>query len=156
MANLTKRDMVVAIAEKTGLTQKEVFDVIQLTLDGITDALAKGEGEELTFEFITTKEDTSNLAVTSCAIATGHQATAKLFKQNARPKTLQVSIDGRPAAVLELEDSMGLQNFDLPKVRLERPSRHKIAFQIVDVYPGSEFQDTCITEINFSGEGDMH
>ncbi|MFM7374031.1 MAG: HU family DNA-binding protein, partial [Chthoniobacterales bacterium] len=48
MANLTKRDMVVAIAEKTGLTQKEVFDVIQLTLDGITDALAKGEGEELT------------------------------------------------------------------------------------------------------------
>ncbi len=47
MANLTKRDMVVAIAEKTGLTQKEVFDVIQLTLDGITDALAKGAGVEL-------------------------------------------------------------------------------------------------------------
>jgi len=47
MANLTKRDMVVAIAEKTGLTQKEVFDVIQLTLEGITDALAKGDGVEL-------------------------------------------------------------------------------------------------------------
>ena len=47
MANLTKRDMVVAIADKTGLTQQEVFNVIQLTLDSITDALAKGEGVEL-------------------------------------------------------------------------------------------------------------
>ena len=47
MANLTKRDMVVAIAEKTGLTQKQVFDVIQHTLDQITDALAKGDGVEL-------------------------------------------------------------------------------------------------------------
>ncbi|MBU6183149.1 MAG: integration host factor subunit beta [Verrucomicrobia bacterium] len=47
MANLTKRDMVVAIADKTGLTQQEVFNVIQLTLDSITEALAKGEGVEL-------------------------------------------------------------------------------------------------------------
>ena len=47
MANLTKRDMVVAIADKTGLTQQEVFNVIQLTLDSITEALAQGHGVEL-------------------------------------------------------------------------------------------------------------
>ena len=115
-----------------------------------------GAGEKLSFEFITTKESTTNLAVTSCVIAAGHQANEKLFRQNARPKTLQLFIDGRPAALLELTDSMGLQHFNLPKVRLERPSRHTIAFQILDAYPGSKFQDTCITEINFSGEGDMH
>ena len=40
MANLTKRDLVIAIADKTALTQQEVFSVIQLTLDGITEALA--------------------------------------------------------------------------------------------------------------------
>ena len=43
MANLTKRDLVIAIADKTALTQQEVFSVIQLTLDGITEALANGK-----------------------------------------------------------------------------------------------------------------
>ena len=46
MANLTKRDLVIAIADKTALTQQEVFSVIQLTLDGITEALANGKGVE--------------------------------------------------------------------------------------------------------------
>ncbi|HET6406262.1 MAG TPA: hypothetical protein VFG14_00135 [Chthoniobacteraceae bacterium] len=115
-----------------------------------------GTGEKLTFEFVTTKQDTTRLAVTSCGIVAGYQATEKLFRQNARPKTLQLFIDGRPLALLELQDSMGIQNFSLPKLRLERPSRHTISFEILDTYPGTKFQDTCITEINFSGEGDMH
>ena len=47
MANLTKRDLVMQISKKTGLTQQEVFSVIQLTLDGITDALSTGGDVEL-------------------------------------------------------------------------------------------------------------
>ena len=47
MANLTKRDLVLSISDKTGLTQQEVFSVIQLTLDGITEALATGRDVEL-------------------------------------------------------------------------------------------------------------
>ena len=47
MANLTKRDLVIAISEKTDLIQQEVFSVVQLTLDGITEALATGRGVEL-------------------------------------------------------------------------------------------------------------
>jgi nucleoid DNA-binding protein len=47
MSNLTKRDLVISIAEKTGLTQQEVFSVIQLTLDGIVDGLATGRDVEL-------------------------------------------------------------------------------------------------------------
>ena len=39
---LTKRDLVVRISEETGLTQAQVFDVVQKTLDYITEALAKG------------------------------------------------------------------------------------------------------------------
>jgi nucleoid DNA-binding protein len=35
MANLTKRDLVLSISEKSTLTQQEIFTVIQLTLDGI-------------------------------------------------------------------------------------------------------------------------
>ena len=47
MANLTKRDLVMSIADKTGLTQQEVFSVIQLTLDGIVEGLATGRDVEL-------------------------------------------------------------------------------------------------------------
>ena len=47
MPNLTKRDIVLQISRETGITQQEVFAVVQLTLDGITDALASGNDVEL-------------------------------------------------------------------------------------------------------------
>jgi nucleoid DNA-binding protein len=47
MANLTKRDMVVSISEAVGITQQQTFDVIQRTLDHITNSLAEGNNVEL-------------------------------------------------------------------------------------------------------------
>ena len=44
---LTKRDLVIRISEETGLKQQQVLDVIQKTLDRISDALAKGDKVEL-------------------------------------------------------------------------------------------------------------
>ena len=44
---LTKRDLVLRISEETGLIQQNVFDVIQKTLDHITESLAKGDKVEL-------------------------------------------------------------------------------------------------------------
>lgn len=44
---MTKRDLVVRISEETGLVQQQVLDVIQRTLDYISEALAKGETVEL-------------------------------------------------------------------------------------------------------------
>jgi nucleoid DNA-binding protein len=42
----TKRELVVRIANETGLIQQDVYDVIQKTLDYITESLAKGENVE--------------------------------------------------------------------------------------------------------------
>ncbi len=47
MGTLTKRDLVVQISNETGLVQSQVFDVVQRTLDHITDALARDENVEL-------------------------------------------------------------------------------------------------------------
>ena len=47
MGTLTKRDLVIQIANETGLVQSTVFDVIQRTLDHMTDALANGDAIEL-------------------------------------------------------------------------------------------------------------
>lgn len=45
--NLTKRDIVLSIYDKTGFPQKEVREVVQLTLDAIADALSEGRNVEL-------------------------------------------------------------------------------------------------------------
>ena len=47
MAKLTKRDIVVAISNQTGMVQHEVFDMVQRTLDKITDSLANNVAVEL-------------------------------------------------------------------------------------------------------------
>lgn len=43
---MTKRELVVRIAEETELSQQQVFTVVQKTLDYITESLAKGENIE--------------------------------------------------------------------------------------------------------------
>ena len=46
-ANLTKRDIVLAIYEKTELPQKDVRDVVQLTLDAVAESMLEGRNVEL-------------------------------------------------------------------------------------------------------------
>ena len=43
MKTVTKRDLVVKISNETGMTQQQVFDVIQKTLDSVTATLAAGD-----------------------------------------------------------------------------------------------------------------
>lgn len=47
LPNLTKREIVLEIYEKTGFPQKEVVDTVQHTLDIIMNALAEGRNVEL-------------------------------------------------------------------------------------------------------------
>lgn len=47
MANLTKRDLVVRISNETGMVQQDVLNVIQKTLDYLTESLAQGRTVEL-------------------------------------------------------------------------------------------------------------
>src|ERR1051325_3680083 len=44
---LTKRDLVTRISEETGLVQQDVMNVVQRTLDYISEAVAKGDNVEL-------------------------------------------------------------------------------------------------------------
>ncbi len=42
MATITKRDLVVRISNELGMKQQDVLDVIQHTLDSVTEELAQG------------------------------------------------------------------------------------------------------------------
>jgi len=44
---LTKRDLAIRISEENKLTQAAVYDLVQKTLDHISEALAKGDRVEL-------------------------------------------------------------------------------------------------------------
>ncbi|NOS69478.1 MAG: integration host factor subunit beta [Verrucomicrobia bacterium] len=44
---LTKRDLVIRISEETGIVQQKVLDVVQKTLDYISEALANNDKVEL-------------------------------------------------------------------------------------------------------------
>ena len=46
MPNLTKRDLVVRISNETGMVQQDVLNVIQRTLDHLTESLAHGQAVE--------------------------------------------------------------------------------------------------------------
>ena len=46
-SNLTKREIVLDIYEKTNFAQKEVREIVQLTLDAIANTLSKGRNVEL-------------------------------------------------------------------------------------------------------------
>ncbi|MGQ9660713.1 MAG: HU family DNA-binding protein [Kiritimatiellia bacterium] len=43
---MTKRDLVVRISQETGLTQEDVFTILQKILNYITEAMVKGERVE--------------------------------------------------------------------------------------------------------------
>ena len=47
MSNLTKRDIIVQIYEKTNFPQKQVRDTVLMTLDIIREAITKGQDVEL-------------------------------------------------------------------------------------------------------------
>lgn len=59
MATVTKRELVVELSNRTGLTQSQTFDLFQHMLDMITEELAKGNEVTLrrfgTFEVRVTK-----------------------------------------------------------------------------------------------------
>ena len=57
---MTKRELVVMVAERLGYTQNEVSNVVQTTLETITDCLARGQRLEIrnfgVFEVMRRKE----------------------------------------------------------------------------------------------------
>lgn len=44
---MTKRELVIEVAERLGFTQNEVADVVQATLDSITESLSEGNRLEI-------------------------------------------------------------------------------------------------------------
>ena len=76
------------------------------------------------------------------SILNGYVKSDKAWRENGRVKRLKVYCNGKPKYILELQNSRSMQTFD---VSISKGAT--IKFEILDVYPGTKFQDTVISEI---------
>ncbi|MDE6202547.1 MAG: hypothetical protein K2G19_03620, partial [Lachnospiraceae bacterium] len=82
-------------------------------------------------------------------IVNGYAKNQKTWEENGRVKTLLMLVEGRPYARLKLEDTMMPQYYTLPEDDIKVLSGKMITFEFVieEVYPGSLYEDTCLTGI---------
>ncbi len=106
-----------------------------------------GIGQYIVYEF-----EMSNPRITTVYIFNGYVKSDKAWRANSRVKKLKVYYNNSPIAILELQDSRSMQVFDIGTVgRTGSGPRWSLKFEILEVYPGSQYQDTVISELVFSG-----
>lgn len=103
-------------------------------------------------------EDDGFMHYTEICIVNGYARDRKTWEENGRIKRLIMYIDDKPYAYLELEDTILPQYFSLPEDDIMVMNRHvlTVRFEIAEVYPGTLYEDTCLTGLvmEFSGRHD--
>ena len=67
-----------------------------------------------------------------------------LYKENSRPKLIRLTVENEFTFDVELEDTPNYQTIMLPFPLRENDI---LELEILDVYPGTRYSDTCINEI---------
>lgn len=82
-------------------------------------------------------------------IVNGYARNEKTWEENGRVKKLLMKVEGKPYAYLELEDTILPQYYTLPEDDIKVLNGEMIEFEFVieEVYPGSVYEDTCLTGI---------
>lgn len=117
----------------------------KLTIDGNTGSCWSegvkgiGIGENIEIHF------NGNYKVSGMNIWIGHQKSQDLFSQNARPTALRVEGSDGSKEIYNLEDKFGPQ-----RIAFKTPiTANKVKLIVERVAPGSKYEDTCISEVEF-------
>jgi hypothetical protein len=90
--------------------------------------------------------------ITHIIIANGYQKSADAWRHNNRVAQLRLLVNGKPAGILNLQDSKTDQTFEVGTLGHNKDGSDLILkFEIAAVYPGEKYDDTAITEIYFEG-----
>lgn len=108
----------------------------------------KGIGESLTYTF-----EGKCPRITAVNILNGHVKSEKAWRANSRVKKLRMYYNGKPYAILNLQDSRTLQCFDVDTLGYHDETKPDwtLKFEILEVYPGASCDDTVIAELYFDG-----
>ncbi len=111
-----------------------------------------GIGEYLTYHF-----RAESPRITKIIVANGYVKSPGAWKKNSRVKKLKVYYNDQPLAILNLEDKIAEQTFEVPPIgHADRENftggkPWKLKFEILEVYKGDKYDDTVIAEIYFDG-----
>ena len=107
----------------------------------------EGIGEYLEYYF---KNDSPR--ITEIIISNGYMKSEETWKNNNRVKKLKLYVNSVPFGILNLKDSRTDQYFEVGTLGHNKNGTDLILkFEILEVYKGSKYNDTAITEIYFDG-----
>ena len=107
-----------------------------------------GKGEFLEYKF-----EGNSPRITTVKIINGYCKNQRTWEQNGRVKSLKMYYNEIPVLTLELEDSPTLQCFNVGTFGEHNPDAPDwtLRFEILDVYPGTKYEDIAISELYFDG-----
>lgn len=85
------------------------------------------------------------------AIFTGLGISQDLWQKNNRVKKLKLTFSDKSEQIVNLEDKFGVQILDIQKPFIVGSEKQTIRATIMDVYRGTTYDDTAISEIQFLG-----
>ena len=135
-----------ALADRYAAEKAHDFSIITAWVEGVE---GNGVGEYIKYAFPGTCP-----RITTVLIHNGYVKNWDVWRDNARVKRLLMYYNDEPYAILNLQDTMGLQSFDVGVLGYEDKDSApawSIKFEILEVYPGKKYEDTAITEIYFDG-----
>jgi len=106
-----------------------------------------GIGEWIEFYF------KNSAPVTTLMISNGYVKNQKSYEENGRVKKLKLYINGKVYGFLNLKDVCSEQRFEIEPIKFEKEKICVLRLEIVEVYKGTKYDDTVISEINFDGIG---
>ena len=101
-----------------------------------------GLGESVSF---TWREKNHFHTCAALSLMNGYQKSQGLMESNSRVKDIDLYADGELKARLALQDRLGYQTFGLDGLGLHDGQRIKLVIR--DVYKGTKWQDTCMSEL---------
>ena len=114
-----------------------------------------GIGEFLTYRFSATSP-----RITEIIIVNGYVKSETSYMNNSRVKKLKVYLNDKPYAILNLEDKIANQGFEVEPIGysdredwnvLKTKPDWTLKFEILEVYKGLKYDDVAISEIYFDG-----
>ena len=135
-----------ALADRYAAEKAHDFSIVTAWVEGVE---GNGEGEYLRYSFPGTCP-----RITTVLIHNGYVKNWDVWRDNGRVKKLLMYYNDKPYVVLNLQDTMNLQSFNVGILGYEdrdTAPAWSIKFEILEVYPGKKYEDTAITEIYFDG-----
>ena len=123
------------------------FDLQTAWIEG-KEGMGVGEEIHITFKF-----PSSSRRVTHVEIYNGYCKSEKAWQENARVKKFGLYANGEFVGRLNLEDIYKGQRFAVGSLGGDNEDVLVLTFGILEVYPGTKYPDTAVSEINVDGIG---